>query len=220
MSRKTPTALFVAFAALFLLLCSGCGSGAGHITTTFTPNYLDSIVTRRFPTGSTLTYAVVENNTIPLVRATSDRDVRLGAEMWKPAIAGRITLTEVDAGSSAAGKNPDIAIHLVSINELRAELTKRGSPSWSDPSIRAYTWHNADADATGVLTHADVYQDAALILSPGDTKRFAGHEIGHALGIFGHSPHSEDLMHSEVPSPPHPVPTTRDLNTMASIYAR
>lgn len=206
---KATIAIF--FAALLLLSLSGCGS-AGHITTDLAPNYLGSIVTRRWP-GGTVTYRVVEGASSQVPGVDIPRQVRLGAEMWTPAIAGRISLTE-----AADGVSPDIEVHIVSSGALQAELVARKSPNWADTSLKAYTWHNNDADATGIITHADVFIDRSLL--PGDMKRFMAHEFGHALGIYGHSPVSTDLMAPDIPSPLHPVPTTRDLNTMASIYAR
>lgn len=47
------------------------------------------------------------------------------------------------------------------------------------------------------------------------------HEIGHALGIKGHSHHTEDLMAERpVSQKTPPGPTLRDLNTLREIYSR
>ncbi len=45
----------------------------------------------------------------------------------------------------------------------------------------------------------------------------ARHEIGHAIGLWGHSPNSEDIMYfSQVKNPP--LISSRDLQTLARVY--
>lgn len=47
----------------------------------------------------------------------------------------------------------------------------------------------------------------------------ARHEIGHAIGLWGHSPSPEDIMYfSQVKSPP--LISSRDLQTLARVYAQ
>lgn len=53
--------------------------------------------------------------------------------------------------------------------------------------------------------------------APVYTHATARHELGHALGIWGHSPHETDVMYfSQVRNPP-PI-SARDVNTLKQIY--
>jgi predicted Zn-dependent protease len=52
-------------------------------------------------------------------------------------------------------------------------------------------------------------------------KHIALHEVGHALGIFGHSPNSRDIMYSVVePKDAQTSLSQRDINTMNALYSK
>jgi hypothetical protein len=66
-----------------------------------------------------------------------------------------------------------------------------------------------------VLTHANVRLN--LGLSPDEFLQVSAHEMGHALGIQGHSTDPRDLMYTYAHTPAEV--TERDLNTMSLSYA-
>ena len=77
-----------------------------------------------------------------------------------------------------------------------------------------YVRHEANSGA--VLSHR-----FTILLSPNQVgpyiKAAARHELGHALGIWGHSPLETDTLYfSQVRNPP-PI-SSRDLNTLKRIY--
>lgn len=70
--------------------------------------------------------------------------------------------------------------------------------------------------ASGVLSHKFI-----IWLSPNQTSEYttatARHEMGHALGIWGHSPNQSDVMYfSQVRHPP--KISARDVNTLKRVY--
>jgi predicted Zn-dependent protease len=81
-------------------------------------------------------------------------------------------------------------------------------------------------------THYEVFVEPAtqrlkhrmtIELAPGQADgvmlSVARHEIGHAIGLWGHSPNPEDIMYfSQVKRPP--LISSRDLRTLARVYAQ
>ncbi|BDA69174.1 hypothetical protein RIVM261_058350 [Rivularia sp. IAM M-261] len=66
-----------------------------------------------------------------------------------------------------------------------------------------------------------LYHRFSILLSPSQTGEYliaaARHELGHALGIWGHSPLQSDALYfSQVRNPP--LISTRDVNTLKKVY--
>jgi predicted Zn-dependent protease len=62
------------------------------------------------------------------------------------------------------------------------------------------------------------YRDGTQV-SAGDIHRTLRHEMGHALGIAGHSPNPEDIMYALAPSTSQKL-TDRDRETLRKLYAK
>ncbi len=77
--------------------------------------------------------------------------------------------------------------------------------------------------ATYLITPGSVSVTCAIhtsqgqLLSSAQMQTTIAHELGHALGINGHSPYPSDLMYA-VQQPGISTPQTRDLNTAMSAY--
>jgi predicted Zn-dependent protease len=66
-----------------------------------------------------------------------------------------------------------------------------------------------------------LYHRFTILLSPSQTGKYlvaaSRHELGHALGIWGHSPLPSDVLYfSQVPNPP--LISARDVNTLKKVY--
>lgn len=108
-----------------------------------------------------------------------------------------------------------------------ADITiRQAAPSladWRDPNFRLRSaetryrlYTRSDAGGLPVLIHR-----VQIDLRPGQTAVYtqaaARHELGHALGIWGHSPLETDALYfSQVRQPP-PI-SDRDVNTLKHIY--
>jgi predicted Zn-dependent protease len=80
----------------------------------------------------------------------------------------------------------------------------------------AETRHQIYVDDHKVLTHR-----CTIIIRPNQTERYLAaavrHELGHALGLWGHSPESTDVMYfSQVRTPA--MVSVRDVNTLKRVY--
>ena len=81
---------------------------------------------------------------------------------------------------------------------------------------RYETYADPQADGRSILKHR-----CTVVIRPGQAPltllAAARHELGHALGIWGHSQNETDVMYfSQVKTPPHISP--RDVNTLKRIY--
>jgi predicted Zn-dependent protease len=65
------------------------------------------------------------------------------------------------------------------------------------------------------------YHKSTILISPSQTGKYlvaaARHELGHALGIWGHSPIKSDSLYFSQTSNPPPI-SVRDVNTLKRVY--
>jgi tetratricopeptide (TPR) repeat protein len=130
-----------------------------------------------------------------------DEIVKGAFQEWERALNGRITFKQ-----TTDPKQTDIAVH------WRNNFNGTNLLGLERPGTLAGGTILADADIQLTLTFRGKQ------LNDQELKAVAIHEIGHALGINGHSPYPKDIMYSSI-QPGVTKLSSRDIQTIQMIYA-
>jgi hypothetical protein len=174
----------------------------GCTSTTYQPNYVDAILTPNIPnvsgnfrfwTRTPLRIRFVRDaNWTQALEAT----FRLGMQQWQAATSNGIAF--VDTEDTNAN---DIQVRFRPAAELPSTAIGVTYATY-DPTTREMSFARIEI--------ANDLETTAMSLST------CSHELGHALGIGGHSPNENDLMfYAENGTT---TTTTRDLNTLRTVY--
>lgn len=196
-------------ALLLLVTLVGCGGGGGSSsstippadTTLFTPNYVASLDSGVFHWDHLPVKFgfILPNNWATLYPTDQSLDVDAANEWNRPSLQ---VLTSVVDPSQA-----DVKVTFVSQSQLGG----------STEGITHFTF-----DGTGRMLTASIQVALDIpgggFMPAGDAQTIIAHEIGHALGIGGHSPNSDDLMFPVHTFGTFVTPSVRDFNTIMTSY--
>jgi hypothetical protein len=201
---------------LFLIL-SGCSAGSDlgisfggvrqeSVTDDREPNYLDRIAPIAWPKShKVITYQILGGGShLPGINipATADKALHRWDYILNP--RGHELVEDKLA-------EPDAADITIEITNRQGFQRQEGT----DKSTMGFTNLYYTKDGKN-LAHARMF--ILRSLTPDDETQVVMHEMGHALGVRGHSPESTDLMYETIHLPAHI--THGDANTVALIYER
>jgi hypothetical protein len=197
-------ALFMLVAVGSAVFISGCGGGGGTTASAtkaaFVPNFANETDPQthllnklyHWPTFPVRVY-------ISPTQATGDMkiDTLAGVKWWEQAtnIVGQFVI--VDDPASA---------------DITVDFRDDGANGFSGLTQYSY-------DSGGTLVKAAISINLAYLTTPAEFTSAAAHEMGHALGIGGHSNNPKDLMSFSPTIFLLTAPSVRDVNTMKTSYA-
>ena len=216
---RRPLALAAIAMLLFVLPgCGGKGGGGGgnnsSITSTessgrdncsltmFAPNYASGITLTYWPQFPIHVYFDTTSASY-----TADLQARAvtAFDGWVNQTGGQVAYTVVTDLNQA-----DVEVGFVPLTDV----------ALSGYDADGITYFNSTSTASG--TADSKYGSVRIYVGiNGQTTRengTMGHEFGHALGIHGHSPDSNDIMYYEYTPTRSPIPTVRDTNTLDTAY--
>lgn len=103
--------------------------------------------------------------------------------------------------------------------DVRVEFVSENGLEGGRQGLTEYT-HDTAGQMLSAAIKVALYTAQGRKLSAQDLQATIAHEIGHGIGIGGHSPYTEDLMYSTLFIGNPQFATQRDLNTAMTAYAR
>lgn len=206
MTRRIPRLLLLIAALILIAFLAGCGGGGSDEfiidEDAFEPNYV-----------SVLDGCLYHWDHVP-VRASFDLP-----DNWAVLYDGQPLHTQaVDEWNVAEYRGAPVqmmrTVSWGSTTDVTVEFVARMPGSTLGETRYTYsptTLRMVDAEITIALS------DASGPMPAGDIRAVMAHELGHAIGIGGHSTTSTDLMYPTLQNPPQ-IAGVRDLNTMKTAY--
>ncbi len=208
--------LAIVWLGLSLFGCGGGGGGEGDIGDgggavdpgLFTPNYVTAILDSPDPKAGVYHWShfpvLVSFHLPDNWQALYGDD----ADLYREA-AGEWSYGGVEFFKIVQWGFPsDVTVEFVNQTEL-------GGNVWGSTAMRFYQSNNEMDEAP---IRVALYDSALRVTNAGDLKVLIAHELGHALGIGGHSPENSDLMYFQHVFGTLRPATASDINTARTAY--
>ena len=152
-------------------------------------------------------------------------EIRYAMHTWETATGGKIRFQETETLEQA-----DIRVTETYSGRLSFLDTRLGSANLARLEQGKYTVSGTDAQAQSnnadqsSNTTVDFTVEVIFVLegdgttgelSQEEMRTVCLHEFGHAIGLWGHSPNTDDVCHATATAQ---HPTTRDINTLLKLY--
>ncbi|MBK9282661.1 MAG: matrixin family metalloprotease [Candidatus Obscuribacter sp.] len=153
---------------------------------------------------------------LPLFRPAYQNTVIDALNLWSKASGGKLSFILV--------QDPTQADLHISFSQTPADVAQVKGEAPVEQGITRFYLENARGDQFRKILRAQVQllllrPTSGKPLSPDEVKEIALHELGHALGLRGHSDNSSDIMYFNQSFRQLPALTKRDKATMARLYA-
>jgi len=197
-------------ATLVALAVAACSDATAPLTPAYDPTQFTNGVISRWPTGTTI--AVFADPTAVPFGVDLATITASGLAAWKAALGGN----EFAFRTATSPADADVIVHvgnaprLVGLAGCAEPAPYNGGVTFLCPAAdSALTLPLGGAVAGHVKVDIIVNPDAASAANP--LAALVTHELGHALGIGGHSTDPRDVMYA---SPSVAVPSARDIATL------
>lgn len=213
---RVRKALFclIPLSLLTVLGCSGSNIAETTLPTAtptpdgkrFSPNYANNFTSRRrWPLMSFKIFVDKGEDTRSL--AAVQKLVSDAATLWQTGSGSRVTFAYV---TSAANANFTVRF----VNQIKDNGVAVGAKVIGLTTV-SYSFSGSQTATTATITGASIQIKTGL--TDAVVLKDLTHELGHAMGIEGHSDQSTDVMFAFA-EPPTNI-TLRDLNTLGFLYA-
>lgn len=188
---------------------SNSGRATQIMTASLSRNSKDNYLTHVIPGGKVVHFAT---NRMPL-------KVYIASGLGVPGWNAQMKQAMVQAMRSWQNANPGKLSFSQTYNENNADIIVRWQKNFSDNILGVSPFQSVgDTIVRSDINLAVYYPDSNVPIPYGELVTIATHEMGHAIGLKGHSPFPGDIMYFSTNHDADQGLSQRDINTIGMLY--